>query len=247
MSTKNELPQDTNISDLYQSTRDEGPSADLDAAILAQAEAAVAPKPKRPAWIAPVGLAATLFLGVNLAFNLKDYSSAPDVYSESASSVSILADGPEQRAEDESAFVPGASEQDYASNSSNSATSEQKDRTLAVEQSARVHVAEEVLSEKRLDSAASSFSEDARLEGISEQGFRPEASTRKAMPSEKDPIQSEPANVSIQAEPAEANIADFQRRTEAAEGTRSSDSSFEKSRSKLEASDSSSPGETELA
>lgn len=84
MNHENDNPIDPDISDLYQSTRDEGPGAALDAAILAQAEAAVAPKRKRPAWIAPVGLAATVLLGVNLAVNLKDYSNDPDIYSEAA-------------------------------------------------------------------------------------------------------------------------------------------------------------------
>ncbi|MFK8029177.1 MAG: hypothetical protein AB8G18_02995 [Gammaproteobacteria bacterium] len=83
MSTNKDNPTDADISDLYRTTQNDGPSASLDAAILAQAEAAARPKTKRPAWIAPVGLAATMLLGVNLAMNLKDYSSEPDIFSES--------------------------------------------------------------------------------------------------------------------------------------------------------------------
>ncbi len=69
MSHDNDNPIDPDISDLYQSTRSDEPGATLDAAILAEAEAAVETKRKRPAWIAPVGLAATVLLGVNLAVN----------------------------------------------------------------------------------------------------------------------------------------------------------------------------------
>ena len=75
---------DPEISDIYQSTRVDGPPPALDTAILAEAEAAVRPKRRRPAWIAPVGIAATVLLGVNLAVHLRDYSNAPDVYSETA-------------------------------------------------------------------------------------------------------------------------------------------------------------------
>ncbi len=100
MSNDNDLHKgfdDKDLGDLYRSASNDEPGAALDAAILAQAEEAVAPKRKRPAWIAPVGLAATVLLGVNLAVNLKDYSPEPD----------ILMDAPRPVAETSRSRTPG--------------------------------------------------------------------------------------------------------------------------------------------
>ncbi len=116
MSIRNDPPMDAEISDLYKSTQNDGPSVDLDAAILAQAEAAVVPKRRRPVWIAPVGLAATLFLGVNLAVNLKDYSSAPDIYSQAGQSVAVPTNQPESQVSAETVAAPDDSAKDYTSN-----------------------------------------------------------------------------------------------------------------------------------
>ncbi|MEM7083470.1 MAG: hypothetical protein AAF465_12115 [Pseudomonadota bacterium] len=74
-------PNETELSHLYKATRTEMPPASLDAAILAQAKEANEPTPRRPAWLVPVGLAATVLLGVNVATTLNDHSAETDVYS----------------------------------------------------------------------------------------------------------------------------------------------------------------------
>lgn len=90
MSERNSTSHDRSPGEVYQRTRTDGPGAALDAAILAQAEEAVAPR-RRPAWLAPLGLAATVLLGVNLAVSLKDYSNEEAIFSDSVASVPSVA------------------------------------------------------------------------------------------------------------------------------------------------------------
>lgn len=79
---------DPQVSAAYQALPDEGPSAELDAAILAAARAAVVQPAvvplRRPRWLVPLSLAASLMLAIGVGWQVQRQQATPAHLSEEA-------------------------------------------------------------------------------------------------------------------------------------------------------------------